>query len=368
MRPPRTGWSQVLRGLPAALLLLALTGCDPQGGEGGVSVALTFEDNDVASTVATSRDGVSPSTRGSGSEGAASSSVDSSMEPLTQFYASIGDRVGSYTPTKFRMFIVEIGLYNPAPDGEGVELDAPLAADSATNSDKHYADFVEEVIIRGGEPVPPGSYNRMWFMFSAYRGEMTSNTFDGALPMVPEIEVEIPGYGQVDRDGDGGADGPVWRNLPSRDGKGMSREYLGNDTFLFVPRRLQPGTYNWKYDDGGDEKTIDPIEHFAYFADANSYRGIFPDIDGVPDSWSTAEPESLGTPHMNAEGFGSAIVVPSGPVEVPADATEVLVRVEWDLDGIIEVYDRETPDDKTDDVVVFANNFWERLNLTVEAQ
>ena len=346
-----------------ALIALTATACDPQGdGGGGVAVALSFEDDDVApATVAPAAAGqrISP----------ASTPVDSSMEPLTQFYDSIGDKVGSYTPTKFRMFIGEIGLYNPAPDGDGVELDAPLAGDSPTNSEKHYADFVEEVIIRSGEPVPPGTYNRIWFLFSAYRGEMTSNTFDGALPIAPEIEVEIPGYGSViDTDGDGDPDSPVWPYMASRVLGEPSREYLGEDTFRFVPRRLLPATYDWKYDDGGTDKRIDPIEHFTYFADTTSYRGIFPGIGGVPDSWSTADPDTLGTPHLVATGFGSAIIVPSEAVVVPADATEVLVRMKWDLDGIIEVYDDGTPDDKSDDLVVFADKFWERLDLTVEAR
>lgn len=337
-----------------AFAALMLTACDPEGGNGGVSVAVTFEDDDVSPT----RIDGSLSPAAGQTVGTTATPVDTSMEPLTQFYADIGEMVGSYTPTEFRMFIVEIGLYNPTPDGDGVELDAPLASDSPTNFEKHYADFVQEVVIRGGEPAPAGTYSRMWFMFSAYRRQMGSNTFDGVLPIDPEIEVKIPGYGHVDTDGDGSLDGPAWSEDP----------YFGDDTFRFAPWRLQPDAYNWTYEEDGTDKTIDPIEHFAYFADATSYRGIFPGIGGVPESWDTAEPDTLGTPHLTAKGFGSAIIVPSEPVLVSAYATELLVRVKWDLGGIIEVYDNGTAGDKSDDIVVFANRFWERLDLTVETR
>ena len=37
------------------------------------------------------------------------------------------------------------------------------------------------------------------------------------------------------------------------------------------------------------------------------------------------------------------------------------------VSGIIEVYDNRTPDDKSDDIIVIANNFWDRFSLVPEA-
>jgi hypothetical protein len=47
-------------------------------------------------------------------------------------------------------------------------------------------------------------------------------------------------------------------------------------------------------------------------------------------------------------------------------ASALDITVYLDIEGMIEVYDSGTPVDKSDDVVVFASNFWERFSLDFE--
>ena len=103
------------------------------------------------------------------------------------------------------------------------------------------------------------------------------------------------------------------------------------------------------------------IYNFIYLK-GSTYRAILPGVPGFPDTYDSTDADTLDAPADICDG-DACIVLPFEGVVVPIDAKAVRFTLSWDLDGIIEVYDNYTPGDKSDDIVIFARNFWERLSL-----
>ena len=59
---------------------------------------------------------------------------------------------------------------------------------------------------------------------------------------------------------------------------------------------------------------------------------------------------------------GGLLSIPFNGVSIEADTTIVF---EFDIENCIEVYDNNTPSDKSDDIVVMADNYWNRFTLRV---
>ena len=144
---------------------------------------------------------------------------------------------------------------------------------------------------------------------------------------------------------------------------------LGGGRFHFVPKMLMP--YNWPevidryidWEEGIVFKNIPPLVIFAY-REESQYRAILPEVPGHPYQWDSTDPETLGMPQDWGGGRDrAAIIMPFDGITVPLSATAVRFTLSWDLDGIVEVYDNYTPEDTSDDIIVFARNFWERLSL-----
>lgn len=333
------------------LAALVLSGCYYLGI--GPDPVLEFADRD------------SPSGSGSVASRALTLEPDESLQALEAFYdpttSSIGSLVGSYTPSKFRLFIHEIILYN---GWRTANLDVMVSELSATDQSMHYADFVDDVVIAPPVATPRGTFPGMYFFFFSQHGMMSAGSdgpdgpADFYVPIESLIGVTIPGYGSPQ----------VWADDESDD-LGLSGAYtarrVSGDYYEFAPAFVQP--YNWSSlanlpDIDGVPQTFPLIDQFIYTADG-PYRAILPGIDGHPAIWDTADPDTANLPAGGSMGNTGAVFMPFEGVQIPAFARSVTFRVEWDLDGIIEVYDAGTPDDKTDDVVVFARNFWERFSL-----
>ncbi|MFP4551227.1 MAG: hypothetical protein ACLFNT_10505 [Spirochaetales bacterium] len=316
--------------------VLLLASC---GEPGTVPVALSFEDSGGARAMSSAR--------------AITLTPDESLEALIDFYdpsvSNIGTLVGSYTPSKFRLFVQEIVLYN---DTDAIELDVPLSASSATDQSPHYADFVEDIVIQPSNPVPSGAYTGMFFFFFSAPSTMgvngTPENPDYLVPVDSQIEVTIPGYEGVWPDVDNHA-GPIV-------------EDLGSGAYRFALFPLQPGYWTDVVESYRPGESIERIEKFIYMQDT-TYRAILPGISGHPDIWDTTDADTAALPNHGSTGNASAVFMPFGGVDIPSSAKAVEFTVSWDLDGIIEVYDAGTAADKSDDIVVLAKDFWNRFTL-----
>lgn len=292
--------------------------------------------------------------RALGSARAITLSSGASLESLTQFYdpaiSDIGSLVGSYTPDKFRLFIQEIVLYNST---DAVELDVPLSPASATDQTPHYADFVEDIVIQPSNPIPPGTYTGMFFFFFANPSSMGVGSEGGTdyfVPINSQVEVTIPGYGGIWVDQLGGGTDDKY-----------SVKNLGSDKYQFSPFALQPGYWQETITGYRPGESMQRIEQFVYMQ-GTEYRAILPGISGHPEIWDTTDNDTAALPNYGSNGNASGIFMPFSGVDIPRSATAVEFTVSWDLDGIIEVYDRGTPE-KGDDIVVLAKDFWTRFSL-----
>jgi hypothetical protein len=182
----------------------------------------------------------------------------------------------------------------------------------------------------------------MFFFFFAVNSVMgsggTPDNLEYFVEIEPSIVVEIPGYEGIWAD-------DQYTDDRYPDFNPYAVQDLGGGKYHFTLQILQPG--NWsnileKYlsiTGSEDDETIQRIQQFAYIKDS-PYRAILPGVNGHPEIWDTVDADTLALPNHGSTGNASAIIMP--------------------FDGIT------IPEDKSDDVVVLAQNFWERFSLIPE--
>jgi hypothetical protein len=331
-------------------LLIMSTGCSSSGsGNSGIAPTVSFDN----------RSGVSGGAVDASSAGVNAQSVqpDASLDPLVDFYDHIGDRVTTLTPSKFRLFIQEIVLYN---DSTAIELDIPLSEASLTEPSRHMADFVNDIVLEPSTAVPPGRYTGMFFFFFTGNSDLgiggTPESPAGYVTVAPEVEVDL-GANYTSNSGTSLED--LEHPVSGR----YDRQHLGGGVYHFVPETLLPSAYSDVLDSYlALGENLGAIQMFAYRENTN-YRAILPGIVGHPETWDTSDPDTLGLPNYGSNGNSSAIVIPFDGIDIPADADRVRLSVAWDLEGIVEVYDAGTPANYSDDIVVLAKDFWNRFSL-----
>ncbi len=276
---------------------------------------------------------------------------EESIRPLEEFYNHLGNLVGSYTPSKFRLFIMEIVLYNK---NKAIELDIPFSKKSLTNPDLHYADFVEDYLITPNISIPVGDFTGLFFFFSVINSNLHVDSSDGSsftIEVSPSVEVTVPGYGGV------------WVDEFIEGINRYNVKYLGDDKYHFTPSKLQPrGWFNVTSSYLAEGEYFHPIEMFVYLKDS-PYRAILPGIHGHPDIWDTSDEDTIGLPDYGSNGPTSAIIMPFDGIQIPEEAHIVTIKIIWDLEGIIEVYDNGTPEDKSNHIIVLAKDWWKRFRI-----
>lgn len=293
---------------------------------------------------------------------------DESLEALVDFYQNAGTLVGKYTPTKFKLFISNIVIFNQS---NAVNLSMFPTKATAFDPVQCYADFVESVELQPATTIPADDYTGLLFFFGTSNGVLGTNVSEGSDYFVrqePIIEVTIPGYGDVwPSVEDPGPFNNAYTGDPALFANLHSVVNLEGDSYRFEPDFLQPGSWTEiqaRYLPGGQR--FQPINYFAYMKDS-PYRAILPGTSGI-GVWSTADPTALGLIGYNSTGNYAAIIMPFDGIVVPSYALRVGFSMYWDLTDIIEVYDAGTSEDKSDDVIVLASDFWERFSLIPTVQ
>jgi hypothetical protein len=266
---------------------------------------------------------------------AAQAPIDPSFQPYTDYYASLGAKKGSYTPTKFQLFIWMILIWD---DYDHQVLSPAWTKDTGTDGSRivDFANGINSTFL-----VRPGWYKGLVFDFFSWSGII--NTRYGppgqekpiVFPYEVKVEVSIPGYESAWQDVQSMRSGPqIW-----------SRKYLGNGRYSFEPEYLMP---------------VRTLFSFLYRTDY-TYRAVLPGKPGSPAIFSYQDPVYAGIPNYFA-GSSSSILIPYKGFNVPVTAKGVRLVASWDLTDLIEVYEGPTTA-LDDDIAVLANNFWERLSL-----
>jgi len=59
------------------------------------------------------------------------------------------------------------------------------------------------------------------------------------------------------------------------------------------------------------------------------------------------------------------LLIPIDPIDIDWSRRKITLIVSLDTEGLIELYDHGTPGDKTDDIVVIADKYWERFAFDI---
>jgi len=259
--------------------------------------------------------------------------------PFEALYDSFGSLIGSYTPTRFELGLLEIDIRNH----HGLSI---LKVDPITeylhggqepSRDLLMADFVNENVFTPYSQPNADTYHQVSFIFTdyvydggiAWAGGVTE-PWDSA--MFSAIEVQLPGYTDTEL-------GNVIDRFATNAGTEQEyfvREYLGESTFRFTWNSLSP-LHDW----------------FRIFFDSALDFQAYIENDPV---WDRPLSE-LGLP-------GGDMVFPFESFELES-GDPVRIVVSWDVNNILEVYDNNTPGDKTDDLVILRRGFWEGLDISL---
>ena len=267
-----------------------------------------------------------------------SSDFSEADQTVTDYYNSLGSLVGKYTPMAFKVPLVDVVLL--AAEGEAVIYSA--LSDTVDEEDL-YADFTSGVSATDVKEIPADIYNGFFIVIDPMNciaaGGGTEDNPAWSFQTIHEIDVKIDGYTETDFNIDTVSDYP-------------ERDYIGDNTFRFSFYELHPDPL----------KT--PGSNYLFTDNISDTAAVLGGNDGYGDEFNLAALSNSNStyPYFNTD-VDVAFLSPSE--EIDLTSTESLeISVSLDLTDMIEVYDNNTPADTTDDIIVFANDFWGRFTLT----
>ncbi|MDD4574193.1 MAG: hypothetical protein PHR69_08260, partial [Sphaerochaeta sp.] len=71
------------------------------------------------------------------------------------------------------------------------------------------------------------------------------------------------------------------------------------------------------------------------------------------------------TPGMGINGNSVYTRLPWDGIRINPKALDIEFEIFWDLEDLVELYDNNTESDLTDDILVLADKFWERIHINV---
>ena len=292
--------------IPAIILAFAVTGCNPEAGDGTNIVTLNFADAETRSgesrPVAPSADGV---------------------------YTEYGNLVAKITPDTFVLPLVRAMLFTDEP---GYEDQAFVIKDLMYDQEPDetfYADFTSEEGIQYEPEVVPGVFNYFFMYLHMQDNQMTYGSED---QFTWDFETDIS------------------FDLPA--------EYSG----------VSIGTYEYTMDGSSVLFTNGSGLQAGVFPDMPlSYFYIFGETD-APGLYNEEGNEiDLGEEFNQDYGLGTAgapvIRGPFDPITVPESFENLTVNINFDITDIIHLYDNGSSGDLTDDILVFAPAYWDRISV-----
>ena len=281
------------------------------------------------------------------------------LQLINDHYATLGTKIATLTPSKFEIVVSRITLVS-SDDDETITLlgyGSGGAGDEAflnTTIESFYADFTNPLSMTPKVMIEQYIYDSLILMIEYTNREYYEyDPDDPGAPAEPtgislehEIIVEIPGYTDDDLP-----------NIDCSDEAGtFERFYLGNDEFRFTFGELLPICW----------ASNKAINWFVFSTSYNQNELILQGYDGVPDSVRIANYSTNPSIHSSYTDF-PGILLPYSGIDLRG-LTSATFQIYLDITDIIEVYDPDgnSPGTKSDDIVVFANGFWNRFEISVK--
>jgi hypothetical protein len=265
---------------------------------------------------------------------------------ITHYYSTYGTKRATVTPTKFKLPLqaVEVSYL----DEQGGNFFTPIKFHefNGTSWDVRYADFTSTVTSPSTEIKAHVYTDFLLFYYSVPIEMGMSSTPTINCEMSPEIVFDLPPeYNGVS----------IFTDIP----------YASSYTHTYTTPQGN-NFYHVKVLDSAngiiqtDLRKLIPEELAIFWFSGNDYQ-VYLDthVDGQNiTSVKTTKGMNIGM------GFGAMSKIPWSGITIKDTASSVKFVLSWDLTDIIEIYDNNTPLNYADDIVVLADKFWERINLT----
>lgn len=346
-------------------ILLASCGEMPFYRSGAALGRLTFATGSAGSR--------SPAGRGSLEVVSPRMLTDPSMSFVDAFYTGYGTLVGTFTPENVVLPISlgEILLFDEGNPFGNIFIRIP-PKDALDDPAQFIADFASPVAAEF-VALPRGQYDRLELRLnpghSLHVGRGYSHQPDYTTWTECSVQVELPGYGLDLID------------IPSR----LPDAMVGNHDFYYD---FSSGWEEGEFDYSALQEQIFNPEAGRYFERKRitgddfifTMQYLYPrripsvlDYRDVDDAYFAQW--HVFTSEVNAARYARSgegdysrgtLLIPLSPIEIGALEKETTIVLHFDVENLIEVYDNNTPGDKTDDIVVLAKNYWERFSISLE--
>lgn len=300
--------------------------------------------------------------------------TDPSMDYVSGFYSTYGTLVGTYTPTAV-VLPIELGEILLLDEGN------PFGNIFIRSPDIAALDDPKQFLADFGTPVtsnfislPQGSYDKLELRFMAGHGVHVGrgNPYrpDHTTWTENQITVEIPGYG--------GALSDIASRLPveiderifeedftfSFSGDFSAEGYLDQlKREVFIP---EPGRYFERKGQVGDLYTF--TLQYLYPRQDPASQKYQPDSDAHYVEWhvfTSQVPKARTAEDREFDYNTDTLLMPMDPITLSLVRKKATIVVSLDTKDLIEVYDNGTPVDKSDDIVVLADKYWERFSVSL---
>ena len=329
--------------LPLFSIILIMSGC---GGED-----LPDENTSTPTRLITKWDIGSSSSRT-----VSSADFPESKAVITTEYSSYGNLLISATPEKFTVPFDGLSLF--AADSQAALGPTNIVDDAgmitAPTEEDAYADFTAPVISSQSFVIDPGTYFMVELSFMPANGLAWGGSIEGVdFVLLNQIEVVLPGY----------TDTELPNIVDNMDGSltgeaAYSRYYLGDNKFRFSWEELtgQFDSYNI-HNIAFCPAVTAPLVAIEGYDGLSSTPG-FSHSEIVGNDYTTSWEDFTTNKTMGATAYGNL------PAEITiAEGDTVAVSCTLDIENIVNVYDNSLIGDKSDDIVRFVPDFWERFTV-----
>ncbi len=300
------------------------------------------------------------------------------------FYNNIGSLVGTYTPSKFKLPVMGIQMYdykNYNPN-HAIHFSTTRDMSKIKEGDDSWIhiDFTNPVANKWGT-IPSGEYNALLLVFSGQYWRSSVQLCNGPCKQVaytatPEIEVTIPGYGGVFSNYVESREYDITGNLCYGSNGLYACGFLypeGPITIERIARKNISGdlySFSWDFlnpsGQGDSDISMDRTKYLTespigvfYISGYNAENSIV--VSQLSISDLSLYVDSSLSKRMSCRGL---VKIPFNGFTVQGSES-VTVEVVFDINNIISVYDNSTPADKTDDIVCLSRDWWKRISINV---
>jgi len=263
-------------------------------------------------------------------------------------YTKYGTLITKLTPIKFKIPLQTVEIANTTSCFYPIPFHQ---FDTTTNKWViQYCDFLTPQVSQPQGEIATGQYTDFTLFLFSRPGEMSMSSTPGIkAEFSPDVVVDLP---------------PGYENYITSDvvyftsctnNTYYSKKIIDspNSIYQFTLEQLYP------IDESGN-RIIQEIFTFT----GNTYIVYYPGLNGVPACYDIKDYKK--TKGTSIVGNNIYTIIPWEGLTVFPSTTSIIFELYFDLNNIIELYDNNTPDDKSDDILVLADQYWNRFKLVTK--